>query len=91
MSKMGLVTAAVIVGAGTGVLAAVLIWTLEYVTRFAHWLQNLIVDPFGLLVGLVFAGLIVGFAVERWAPEAKGHGVPEVIKAVALRSGRISG
>ena len=63
MSEMGLVTAAVLVGAGTGVLAALLIWTLEYVTRFAHWLQNLIVDPIGLWVGLVFSGIIVGFFV----------------------------
>lgn len=34
-------------------------------------------------------GLIVGPIVMRWAREAKGHGVPEVIEAVALHSGRI--
>lgn len=91
MSEMALVSAAVLVGAGTGVLAALLIWTMGQVENFAIWVQSLIPDPFGLLFGLVAAGLIVGLVVERWAPEAKGHGVPEVIKAVALRSGRISG
>jgi CIC family chloride channel protein len=27
--------------------------------------------------------------VDRWAKEAKGHGVPEVMEAIALRNGRI--
>ncbi len=34
-------------------------------------------------------GLIVGLLVYYFAREAKGHGVPEVMEAVALRSGRI--
>ncbi len=34
-------------------------------------------------------GLIVGFLVTRYATEAKGHGVPEVIEAYALHGGRI--
>ena len=34
-------------------------------------------------------GLVVALIVKKFAPEAKGHGVPEVIDAVALRGGRI--
>ncbi|MEZ4387188.1 MAG: chloride channel protein [Candidatus Krumholzibacteriia bacterium] len=34
-------------------------------------------------------GLVVGLIVHRFAAEAKGHGVPEVLEAVALRQGRI--
>jgi len=34
-------------------------------------------------------GLIVGLLVYNFAREAKGHGVPEVMEAVALRGGRI--
>ena len=34
-------------------------------------------------------GLIVGLLVHLFAREAKGHGVPEVMEAVALRGGRI--
>ncbi len=34
-------------------------------------------------------GLIVGIIVHFFAPEAKGHGVPEVMEAVALKDGRM--
>jgi len=36
-------------------------------------------------------GLIVGTITTRWASEAKGHGVPELMAAVAERKGRIRG
>ena len=38
---------------------------------------------------LVIGALLVGPMVTRWASEAKGHGVPEVIEAVAVRGGRV--
>lgn len=46
---------------------------------------------FGWLVFLVPAlgGLIVGLIVKYGAPEAKGHGVPEVMFAVLKKKGRI--
>jgi CIC family chloride channel protein len=34
-------------------------------------------------------GLVVGLITYRFASEVKGHGVPEVMEAVALRGGRI--
>jgi CIC family chloride channel protein len=37
----------------------------------------------------VLGGLIVGLLIRYLAPEAEGHGVPEVIEAVMLRGGRI--
>ncbi|HEY2436204.1 MAG TPA: chloride channel protein, partial [Solirubrobacteraceae bacterium] len=37
----------------------------------------------------VIGGLIYGPLVARFAPEARGHGVPEVMYAVARRGGRI--
>ncbi|WP_372594142.1 chloride channel protein [Actinotalea sp.] len=39
----------------------------------------------------VLGGLIYGPLVQRYAREARGHGVPEVMAAVAVRGGRIPG
>jgi len=37
----------------------------------------------------VFGGLVVGLVIQFVAKEAKGHGVPEVMEAIALRNGII--
>ena len=51
---------------------------------FAHTL------PLYFKIGLpAFGGLLVGPIIYFGAQEAKGHGVPEVMEAVALRGGRI--
>ena len=42
-----------------------------------------------LLVIPAIGGLIYGPLIQRFAPEARGHGVPEVILAVAENEGRI--
>lgn len=42
-----------------------------------------------VLIAPAIGGLIVGPMIARVAREAKGHGVPEVMEAVALRGGRI--
>jgi len=42
------------------------------------------------IVGIPAAGGLIVGAITKWfAPEAKGHGVPEVMEAVALRGGEI--
>ncbi|MCP3939297.1 MAG: chloride channel protein [Actinomycetia bacterium] len=83
---------AVLVGIGGGLSAV----------GFHHLIDLLVHDVFGRLnesveglgrasvvPALVIGALLVGPMVTRWASEAKGHGVPEVIEAVAIRSGRI--
>ncbi|MGA8262389.1 MAG: chloride channel protein [Arenicellales bacterium] len=39
----------------------------------------------------VIGGVVVIFLIENFAPEAKGHGVPEVMDAIYYRRGRIRG
>ena len=43
----------------------------------------------GLILLPALGGLIVGPIVYRFAPETKGHGVPEVLEAIITRAGRI--
>ena len=46
--------------------------------------------PFwAILLAPALGGLIVGPLVTRYASEARGHGIPEVMESVALRGGRI--
>ena len=48
-----------------------------------------ILGTFGWIVIPVIGGLIVAFIVVRYAPEAKGHGVPEVMEAYVLQNGKM--
>ena len=43
----------------------------------------------GIILLLMLGGLIIGPLIMRYAPETKGHGVPEVMEAVALKDGII--
>jgi CIC family chloride channel protein len=50
-------------------------------SRFGDW----------VFLSPVLGGLVVVFLVQRFAPEAKGHGVPEVMDAVFYKRGNIRG
>jgi CIC family chloride channel protein len=51
------------------------------VAPHVSWWWKLLVPALG--------GFIAGLMIYFWAREAKGHGVPEVMEAMALRGGRI--
>ena len=80
----------VIIGLGGGLGAAGFRWLIEtfrmlFLVEGAELLRHDYLLPLIPAAG----GLLVGFIVLRWAPEAKGHGVPEVMAAVVTQEGRI--
>ncbi|KAA5604134.1 chloride channel protein [Roseospira marina] len=100
---MGLVSLsilALVVGAVTGVGAAllrVLIAVVHNAVFLGEFGWSYVANdptppsqwgPFVILAPVV-GGLIVLFLVRRFAPEAKGHGVPEVMAAIFYNNGRI--
>lgn len=97
-----LVPLAVIVGGVTGLGAVAFRWLITMFTRMftgyddyaglgrvpsTHWPS---LGFWFLLLAPVIAGAIYGPIVYRFAPEARGHGVPEVMYAVAHKGGRIA-
>ena len=100
-SRLGLVVMALIVGAGAGLGAALfrdLVYFFTWVFtghrtygEFGHT-ASLHFPSLGIwfvLIVPVLAGLLYGPLIQRFAPEARGHGVPEVMLAVAENGGRI--
>lgn len=87
-----LLVTAVLVGIGAGLGTIIVRTLIESFTWFSfEWLPHVTRD-FGkafIVVVPTLGGLVVGILVYRYAREAKGHGVPEVMEAVALRGGRI--
>jgi CIC family chloride channel protein len=100
-SNGGLAVLAVTVGAGAGAGAIVFRWLIRTFTLLlsghgdysaAGHAANphaAFLGRFFVLLAPVVAGLLYGPLVARFAPEARGHGVPEVMYAVAKRGGRI--
>ena len=101
--RIGLVALAVLavmVGVITGLGAVAfraLIGLIHNVMFLGQWTvqydANLFTpgSPWGPLVILVpvVGGVVVTFLVSKWAPEAKGHGVPEVMDAIYYKGGII--
>ena len=100
-SRFGLFTLAVAIGAGSG-LAAV---GFRYLISLVTWLvtgqgefgqDGRVASSHMPWLGMAFyvvipviGGLVYGPVVYRYAREARGHGVPEVMVAVAENGGRM--
>ncbi|HTU80551.1 MAG TPA: chloride channel protein [Candidatus Acidoferrales bacterium] len=77
-----MIAAAVVVGIGGGFGAIVFRAMIAGAAWIAHPIGSI-----ALVLQLAVGGAIAAFVATRFAPEAKGHGVPEVMEAVALRGG----
>ena len=100
-NRMGLVVMALVVGAGAGLGAAgfrelifFVTWLATGHTQFgqqghAPSLHLALLGIWFVLVVPVVGGLLYGPLIQRFAREARGHGVPEVMLAVAENGGRI--
>jgi chloride channel protein, CIC family len=100
-SAAGLVPLALLVGAGAGAGAVgfrylIIFFTKLFTGRDDFSTAGHASSPhfpglgiFFILIVPVIGGLVYGPIVDRFAKEARGHGVPEVMLAVAERGGRI--
>jgi CIC family chloride channel protein len=88
-AQIVVVGTAMAVGIATGLGAVLFIHLLDIIADATAWVQETVGPVSGLLLAMAAAGLAVGYMVYKWASEAKGHGVPEVMEAIALRGGRI--
>ena len=91
-SQNYLIILALVVGVTTGFGSVGFIFLLRSISVFARsdvagWLG--VFGPASLVLLPALGGLLVGPLVTRFAPEAKGHGVPEVMTALASQGGRI--
>ncbi len=100
-NRLGLVVMALVVGAGAGLGAALFremvfgaTWLVTGYTQFGQQghAASTHLPRLGIwfvLVVPVLGGLVYGPLIYRYAREARGHGVPEVMLAVAENGGRI--
>ncbi len=86
-----LLVAAVAVGVGGGYGAIGFRWLIGFEGNVAFGVLKPalghVLGPAALLAVLAVGGAIAAYVTARFAPEARGHGVPEVMAAVALKGG----
>jgi len=93
--SMFIIVLAILVGLFTGLGAVVFRWLIITCRDFFFGSFPLATSIIGIprhwFIPLIpmFGGLLVGPIVYKFASEARGHGVPEVMSAVALHGGTI--
>ncbi len=76
--------------AGIGIRALIKEISLISFPGGGTFLDNVLSAPWYLIIlAPTIGGLIVGPIIYFFAPEAKGHGVPEVMEAILLKGGKI--
>ncbi|MBE0528431.1 MAG: chloride channel protein, partial [Thermoleophilia bacterium] len=91
-SKFSDIIISLIIGLSTGVGAVLFRYLIKGVEWVGYtWFPATFpgVGKFYVMIIPAIGGLIVGPLIYFFAREAKGHGVPEVMEAVALRGGKI--
>lgn len=90
-----MIAVAIFIGILAGFGAIAIRSLIKAISDFAfagegHLLDNIAQSPWYLIVFVpVVGGLLVGPLIHYFAPEAKGHGVPEVMQSVLLKGGVI--
>ncbi|MHB8146662.1 MAG: chloride channel protein [Vulcanimicrobiaceae bacterium] len=86
-----MIFAATLIGLGGGFGAVAFRWMIAAAGALAFGeigpFLHAHIGPVGIVVQLAIGGTIAAYVATRFAPEARGHGVPEVMEAVALRGG----
>ncbi|MFP3982655.1 MAG: chloride channel protein [Desulfurivibrionaceae bacterium] len=87
---------AVIIGALAGLGAVAFRWLISFIILNFQTVSTLLTEHAPAVTANIWiillpalAGLIIGPIITFWAPEVRGPGVPEVMEALALRSGHI--
>ncbi len=90
-----MILVAIVIGILAGFSAILIRWLIKTISNISFsgpgsLLENIIAAPWywKLLIPFI-GGLIVGPIIYFFAPEAKGHGVPEVMEAILLKGGNI--
>ncbi|MGE5159729.1 MAG: chloride channel protein [Gemmatimonas sp.] len=102
VSLLVLCALALVIGVMTGLGAVIFRGLIAFVHNLSYngtlsfaYNANILEGPsrFGdfVLLSPIIGGLVVVFLVRRFAPEAKGHGVPEVMDAIFYAHGNIRG
>ena len=90
-----MIIVAIIIGILAGFGAIVIRSLIKAISDFAfagesHLLENIAESPWYVIILVpIVGGLLVGPLIYYFAPEAKGHGVPEVMQSVLLKGGVI--
>jgi CIC family chloride channel protein len=83
------------VGVSTGLAAVLFIWLIQQAKQLffgesLFFLNHMVTHgDFWVILVPAVGGLFAGPIVYKFAKEAKGHGVPEVMEAIALKGGII--
>lgn len=90
-----MIIVAIIIGVLAGVAAIGIRALIEAISLLSFsgegsYLENVMNTPwYWIILVPAIGGLVVGPLIYFFAPEAKGHGVPEVMQAILLRGGSI--